>query len=253
MDQLLSKVTNLGYEILGIFFPGVVLILFAIFGWWCLGPMAEVWSQGFLPTAGIVQFSGFLSVLNERIQAGMLGFLLVAAYFCGHLLHWLSRRGEREAKVSGARRVLMSLIFRVPKPATDFHEGLERLFVEAKKFFELDPDAKWREYYPLAKSYLGMNLQTSLAPTFQTKYTLHRSLTIASAIWFWGSAFGIVLSLITMCAIGADAPKWIPLVGSLFASCILIWGFSDTYRYNWLLWGDTLIAEICMIQSSKKK
>lgn len=252
MDQLLAKLTNLSYEILGIFVPGVVLILFAIFGWWCMGPMAEFWSQGFLPTAELVAFSGFLSVLNEGVQTGMLFFLAIAAYFSGHLLHWLSRRGDRKDEVDGWQRLGLSLLFKVPKPATDFHDPLKPLFLEAKTFFGMTPEAGWREYYPVAKAYLAMSLQSSLAPTFQTKYTLHRSLTITAAVWFWGTVVGICLSWFAIYFFGAASPKWVPLVGSLLVSMTLIWGFSDSYRYNWLLWGDTLISEIFMLKHAPK-
>jgi hypothetical protein len=248
LDQLLAKLTNISYEVFGVFVPGVVLILFGIFGWWCLGPVAGFWSQGFLPTAELVAFSSFLNLLNEGVQVGMVFFVAIAAYFCGHLLHWLSRRGGREDKISDWKRVRTALIFRVSKPATNFHESLGSLFQEAKSLLGLMPDAEWREYYPIAKSYLALSLQSSLAPTYQTKYTLHRSITIAAVVWFWGTIVGILLSFIAIWLFNAASPKWIPLIGSLIASITLVWGFSGSYRYNWLLWGDTLISEVYMLK-----
>ncbi|MBV6843977.1 hypothetical protein KWH29_01195 [Xanthomonas campestris pv. paulliniae] len=251
MDQLIAKIGNLGYEILGIFFPGLVLILFSIFGWWSIGPMASVWSQGFLPEAQIKEISGFLSVLNESVQFGMLAFILTIAYFCGHALHWISRGGPRLDSPGPLKRLGLSLIFKVPKPKADYHSPLDPVFKDAKAALGFADDASWREYYPVAKSFLAKNLQSSLAPVFQNKYTLHRSLALAAVVWFWGGVVAMLISLLMVCLGGFPPPKWIPLGFSIPISASLVIGFSGSYSYNWLLWGDTLISEVYMYKKVK--
>jgi hypothetical protein len=253
MDQLLSKFTNLGYEILGIFVPGLVLMLFLLFGWWCLGPLAGMWTFNFLPQARIREASGLLSLLNSDIRAGLLIVLVVGAYFLGHLLHWIARRPKNPvAKPSWYRRVWLCLTFAIPKPEHSYEPKLQPLLDAAKPFLGLGPQAEWRQFYPLAKAYLSANLQTSLVSTYQNKYTLHRSLTAAAVVWFWLSILATAGALIEICFADSQ-PLWFPLLLSSPLSLLLVWGFSDSYRYNWKLWGDTLITEIFMIQRASGK
>lgn len=253
MDQLISKFTNLGYEVLGIFVPGFVLVLFLLFGWWCLGPLAATWTFGFLPQAQINAFSSLLELLNEEIRIGLLIGLLVAAYFLGHSLHWAARSPKQPVpKPASIKRVWLCLCFSIPKPEHSFEPKLAPLFEECKSFLGLGAAAEWRQYYPLAKCYLVANLQTSLVSTYQNKYTLHRSLTAAAVVWFWLS-FAAALGAVAQMYRGGPEPSWFPLLASLPLALLLVWGFSDSYRYNWKLWGDTLITEIYMLQKMAKK
>lgn len=253
MDQLLSKLTNLGYEVLGIFVPGLVLILFLFFGWWCLGPLAEIWTFNFLPQARIREASGLLSLLNSDIRAGLLIVLIVAAYFLGHLLHWIGRSPKKPVpKPKWYRRVWLCLTFRIPKPEHSYEPSLQPLLDDAKPFFGLSPAAEWRQFYPVAKSYLAANLQTSLVSTYQNKYTLHRSITAASVVWFWLSLVASIAAAFKVCAANSH-PIWFPLLSSMPISLLLIWGFSDSYRFHWKLWGDTIITEAYVLKRSSSK
>lgn len=178
--------------------------------------------------------------------------LLVAAYFLGHSLHWAARSPKKPVpKPASVRRVWLCLCFSIPKPEHSFEPKLTPLFEECKSFLGLGASAEWRQYYPLAKCYLVANLQTSLVSTYQNKYTLHRSLTAAAVVWFWLSLAAAVGALAQMCFSGPQ-PSWFPLLASLPLSLLLVWGFSDSYRYNWKLWGDTLITEIYMLQKTRK-
>ncbi|WP_313495494.1 hypothetical protein [Stenotrophomonas sp.] len=250
MESLFSKIGNLGYELLGIFLPGFIFIHFMVFWWWSIGPMAGIWSQEFIPQAQVVQISGFIEVLNEGVQVGVLLFLALASYFIGHALHWISRGGPKRGELNFWSRVGYSVIFRVPKPDRDYHAGLDGVFEEAKIHLGFGSDSVWREYYPIAKSYLAKNLQTSLSPVYQNKYTLHRSLALASSLWFWISVASILISVPMVVYFGCPAPKWIPLSLSVPAAIVLINGFSGSYYYNWLLWGDSLISEVVMLKRS---
>lgn len=247
MDQLLAKFTNLGYEILGIFVPGIVLILFLFFGWWCLGPLAEMWTFNFLPQATIREASGLLGILNEDIRTGLVVVLIIGAYFLGHLLHWIARSPKTPVpKPKWHRRIWLCLTFAIPKPEHSYEPKLQPLLDAAKPFLGLEVVAEWRQFYPLAKAYLAANLQTSLVSTYQNKYTLHRSLTAAAVVWFWLSVLASIRAFIEG-HFGAAQPLWFPLLSSIPVSLLLIWGFSDSYRYNWKLWGDTIITEMYVL------
>lgn len=250
MESLFSKIGNLGYELLGIFLPGLIFIHFLVFWWWSIGPMASVWSQEFIPQAQVVQISGFIEVLNEGVQVGVLLFLALASYFIGHALHWISRGGPKCGEMKFWSRVGYSAIFKVPKPNRDYHPGLDEVFKEAKLHLGFDNNASWREYYPIAKSYLAKNLQTSLSPVYQNKYTLHRSLALASSLWLWISVVSIFICLFMVFCAGYASPKWIPLLLSVPAAVMLMNGFAGSYYYNWLLWGDSLISEVVMLKRS---
>ena len=246
MDQFLARLNNFAYEILGIFVPGAILLLFLTITWWNFGSMSELWSLGVVPEARFEAASGLLGLLNADLRMGMLIALLVAAYFLGHLLHWSARKGRSVDAIGGGRRVLESLSFRIPKPKSSYDSKLEGVLNGVKSFLGLEPDAQWRQFYPIAKAYLAANLQTSLASTYQNKYTLHRSITAAAAIWFWLSIIGLAGGALTSWFL-AGSPRWVPLAFSAITSLVLVSGFSDSYRYNWKLWGDTLISECHMI------
>jgi len=251
MDQLLAKLTNLGYEVLGIFLPGAIFLLVLLFWWWAIGPLASPLLFGYFPVARLAEISDLLGLLNEEVRIGLLFGLLVAAYFSGHLLHWSSRSGTKYSSEPGAKvRVPECLNLQVPKLSYSFDPYLQPLFDEAKSYLKMDSAATWLQYYPVAKAFLAQNLQTSLGPTFQNKYTLHRSITGAAALWFhltWATCW----FAITWILFGhPESPKWIPLVLALPVSTLIVWGFSDSYLYNWKLWGNTLITEVYMM--SKK-
>ncbi|MDA5339070.1 hypothetical protein LRM36_11680 [Stenotrophomonas maltophilia] len=245
MDQLLAKLTNLGYEIWGIFIPGSVFLLFSIFTWWCAGPIAGAVTFGFLAPAEVKSVTGFIGLLNEEVKFGVLAGLTVAAYFSGHLLHWVGRSPKGEAvKYSTSARIWQCLRFSIPKSTVSYDPFLEDQIMECKDFLKMPRDSTWQQYYPVAKAFLAANLQSSLVATYQNKYTLHRSLTAAAVVWFWMSVLFLIASAIRVHYMPDLGPKWFPLTLSPAFAVLIVYGFSDSYQYNWKLFGNSLITEI---------
>lgn len=261
MDQILSKIANLGYEIWGIFVPGTVLLLFLTFTWWCSGPLIEVMTVGSLSIAEVKTVSGFFALLNREVKFGFIAALAVAAYFAGNLLHWVSRTPKAdkdrlpnvgEGSETGGDwklRVLNCLRLSIPK-SESYAPYLEAQLNEGKVFLQMPENARWEQFFPVAKAFLAAKLQTSLVSTYQNKYTLHRSLTAAAVVWFWSGVIveltALVVSYVT-CGAGVG-PRWFPLLFSQVTALVLIYGFSASYQYNWKLFGNTIITEIYMFK-----
>lgn len=245
MDQLLAKLTNLSYEIWGIFVPGLIALLFLVFTWWCAGPVIDVITFGFIAPAEVKSIKGFISLLNREIKFGFIAGLAVAAYFAGHLLHWISRSSKSTAQGKGSvSRVLSCLKLSIPKPDESYDAFLDAQLAEAKEFLKMPTESTWPQYYPVAKAYLAAQLQSSLVSTYQNKYTLHRSLTAAAVVWFWMGLAVLLLGGVFEVIGFTIEPKWFPSAVSPLAAVAIIYGFSDSYQYNWKLFGNTLITEI---------
>ena len=121
--------------------------------------------------------------------------LLAIWYFLGHILLWIARSGKADAAASKGpvRRVVLSLVLQIPKPANPFDPNLEPLYNSVRKRFTADgAELDWRQFYPVVKSYLSQRLTYSLVATYQNKYTFHRSVAIASAVLFWFSVLAPV-------------------------------------------------------------
>lgn len=248
MNELLGKLTNLGYEFFGIFVPGILTILLLLLWWTALGPLATVWTDGVVPeltTQAAHDIMISMDLLTATTGVGVLVPVIAACYFLGHLLHWLARSGPSDQRVAYAtyRRLLHSLVFAIPKPAASFNPKLQRLFDLAQKRFAGESmTLEWREFYPIAKSYLAQRLSNSLVSTYQNKYTLHRSIATAGAALFWLSFAALVGSFFA--SGGGElgySRVWLFLVGCL--GLLLTGGFSASYIYHWEMWGNTIVTE----------
>ncbi|ALS96055.1 hypothetical protein [Xanthomonas oryzae] len=243
MDQLLTKITNLSYEIWGIFVPGLIMLLFFLFTWWCAGAVAGIVTFGFVAPAEVKTVTGFIGLLNNEVKIGFIAGLAVAAYFAGHLLHWISSSPKDKSKKFGSiERVISCLRLSIPKSAVPYDDFLEKQLSESKEYLSMPAEATWPEFYPVAKAFLASRLQSSLVTTYQNKYTLHRSLTAAAVVWFWLNIIVLMIGA-CFCYFGIPAqPKWFPTIAAPFFAIALIYGFSDSYQYNWKLFGSTLIS-----------
>jgi len=245
LEQLLSKLSNLSYEILGILLPGLVALILLCLWLVGVGDLMPYATQDFIHRVSISNASKTLESLGIRTGVGLIGPTLIATYFLGHLLHWISRKtvpvGDDSIK-NDWKRTWYALRFKTMKPSYSYEASLSRLYDRLQLKFSTAGALEWAEFYPVAKSYLQRNLSTSLYPMYQNKYTLHRSVTAAAALVFWLCAATMVVGAVTIVAAGTG-PRFVPLGLLAYGSLILVWGFSDSFTYNWKLFGNTVITE----------
>jgi hypothetical protein len=262
MEQLVSKLTNLSYEIFGIFVPGFVFILFFMWSWWACDSLTPALTLGYLPSLHYANQPG--GVLNVDLRFGLVVFIAISSYFLGHLMFWLSRLGNAmelnvgnsptslEKIKRGLHRIGCCLVWQIPKSSVNYEPALDPLLHAGYRFLAF-PDAestqtskeKWRKFYPVAKCRLSQDLRNSLVSTYQNKYTLHRSLCVVAIFWFWCLLFvQIVAPYLSDSSHHIHvAPIWI----TILASIAIMWGFSGSFQYNWRMYGDTILTETFML------
>ncbi len=252
MEQLFNKLTSLSYELFGIFVPGFILSLFLVWWWWCVGDLSRVISFGYLPVIGMRGVSEGYGLVPDEIKLGLVVYVAVASYFLGHFINWVGRsRGVKESLAESKRVQMISnlgncLRFSVPKPRDSYYKNLDPLFTVVVERLGLPESAQiWGSFYPVAKCLVAQEVKYSLISTYQNKYTLHRSLTIASVIWFWLTLFVFFFGMIFSCHFHAE-PRWVPLAISALLSLMAALGFSESYRFNWLMFGNSVITETFM-------
>jgi hypothetical protein len=248
MSELLGKLTNLGYELFGIIVPGVLTILLSVLWWAALGPLPTIWTRGVIPELTRQTARDIMKSMDSLTAATGIGVavpLIAACYFAGHLLHWIARSGpsNQEAAYSPYRRLAYSLILAVPKPANSFNPKLQRLFDLAQQRFTANTTPlEWREFYPVAKSFLAQRVPNSLVSMYQNKYTLHRSIATAGAALFWLSLVAVVGATLTPVAEAlGHSYFWLGIL--LSVGVLLTWGFSGSYVYHWEMFGNTIVTE----------
>lgn len=244
MEQLLAKLTNLSYEVLGVLLPGIIFLMLLVFWWASLGGLAPFISDGFFPQLTSSNAAEIVESISVQTGIGIAAPAVLAAYFLGHLLHWIGRSGTTADAVvkNHLKRTLNSLIFAIPKPSRSFDESLDPLYQRLQSKFASGVTISWAQFFPIARTYLFRNLSHSMVVTYQNKYTLHRSITAASAATFWLCAAALAGGGLAAYTHG-EAPRWALLV-SLTAFClVLVWGYSDSYAYNWKLFGNTIVTE----------
>ena len=251
MEQLLAKLSNLSYELLGIILPGAItLILFVL---WLIGAgdLIPLLSHSFFPRLTLTSASATLESVGVRTGFGILGPAIVIAYFLGHLLNWISRSGKQDDSTvkSHLKRTWQSLIFSVPKHTDSFNPKLQPLLDLILPKFSLPAGSGWRQFYPVAKNYLARSSNNSLVGLYQNKYTLHRSLTAGAALVFWLALLSAIVGGCTGYALSVQ-PRWWALSFLAIGCVILTWGFSDSYAYNWEMFGNSIITETFSLLNS---
>jgi hypothetical protein len=246
MDTLLSKLTNLAYELFGVILPGVFALVSLGLLWAALGPVIEFWSVSLIPVLND-SLLGKIDALTGSAQVAAASCLVAALYLLGHALNWISRGVPEQpgSSDSSLRRTLLLLRLRFPKPQASFDASLTRLFDAAA--VKLSPDGvplSWREFYPVAKALISQNLKYSLVTTYQNKYTLHRTLAAVSVALFWASLLGLIGGFVTRSLVGDHMePNWLLLSVLLVASLGSVAGFYSSYLYTWRLFGDSIVTE----------
>lgn len=254
MDQLVAKITNLSYEIFGIFIPGFILLLFLVWWWWCVGEQASLLSVGYIPSLAVNGVSKGYTLIPNEIKLGFVVYLAVIAYFLGNLINWIGRIGKaKESDSSNSKKktledMINCMRFSIPKPRSSYNQNLETMLQRGCRFLELPIDSRnWLSFYPVAKSRVVQDLTVSLVSTYQNKYTLHRSLTVASVLLFWLCFFLSIFSLTIRLEDFESSPHWLPLAFTMIMSVFAVWGFSESYRFHWQNFGNSLITEIYML------
>ncbi|WP_426307224.1 hypothetical protein ACN9MJ_08750 [Acidovorax facilis] len=256
MDQLISKITNLGYEVFGIFLPGVIFSIFLVFFWIALGPVAPYLSSDFFPAITSKNASEIIESIGTRTGVGLAIPLIVFSYFLGHLLMWIGRTGKADKEIlrSPIRRTWASLKFRIPRPENSYDTDLEGMFISVgNKFFPKDEPLTWTKFYPVVKNYVHRHSTISLISLYQNKYTFHRSITIAAAALFWLCALTLIATVYATLQTTLPLPRWGILISLLTLSTTIAWGFSDSFAYNWKLFGNSIITESYTLIFEPKK
>jgi len=247
MDTLLSKLTNLAYELFGVILPGIFALVSIGLLWAALGPVVELWSASQIPALNASLLSR-IDTLDGTARVAAVSCLVVSLYLLGQALNWVSRGIPDQSGKSDSRlrRIFHLLRLRFPKPQASFDTSLTRLFDAAAA--KLSPDGApllWREFYPVAKALISQHVKYSLVATYQNKYTLHRTLAAVSVALFWASFLSAVGCLVTRALVGGDhmTPNWLLLVVLLVASLGAVAGFYSSYLYTWRLFGDSIVTE----------
>ena len=247
MDQIVAKLTNLGYEVFGIILPGIIAAIFLSMWWSALGPIAPFWTSGIVPQLQSDNASRIIESISMKTGIGIAFPLAVITYFLGHILLWIARSGKpSDTRLKNSfKRTLSSIFLQIPKPENSYDPKLQNLYDAVQEKFKSPnaPSLPWVQFYPVVKSFVIRNLSQSLITTYQNKYTLHRSITLAAAGLFWLCIVAGAASALSACVFGAPHPRWGFLAMLAIASTITAWGFSDSYAYNWKLFGNTVITE----------
>ena len=171
MDALIGKLTNLGYEFFGILLPGALAVLMwsllwiaaaDVVPWTTWGAVPELTLSEAMDSIGqAIEWSAFMSVL----------LMIALAYFVGHLLTWMARRGKRLKQVGFWDHLVGTLCFRPPKQEPSYDLRLKPAWKWAgKRLLGKKLDLSWSLFYPAAKTYLLQKRIPSLVTTYQNKY-----------------------------------------------------------------------------------
>lgn len=267
MDSLFAKLTNLGYEFFGILMPGFVASVFL--GLWvlALGSLVPVWTFDFVPELTIGMLKDLPDVSMHTTDILGIALLIMAWYFLGHFLKWISRSGGSSIDPESKWYKILGAFLRlhVPKPLLHYRESLSPHLIACARQLEADGVAfkgengtcDWNGFFPIAKTILNQNLKTSMIATYQNKYTLHRSISAAAKVLFWLTAASLLLALVTWWKSGENyLPNCLFLLTLTAGALFTVWGFAKSYLYNWTLFGDFIITEtytlLCVKQPTEK-
>lgn len=259
MNDFFAKLTNLSYEIFGVFLPGMVTNIFLFVLWASLGGFAPFLTSGAIPVFELDTVKLLIDSLNLASGIGA-GLPLIAIwYFLGHIILWIGRSGKpmegtrSKGTIFELKRLFLLLTFRIPKAKDSFNPKLENIFKLAKKKFEVDNnEIEWRQFYPIAKIFLSQRLSTSLVTTYQNKYTFHRSVVTICTVFFWITFFSLITARFFLSTPLESQPYWWALIVILISTLVFIWNFSSSYLFHWEMFGNTIITETYSILFSPK-
>jgi hypothetical protein len=80
MDELIAKLTNLGYEFFGVILPGIVTSIFGVLWWVALGAVVPFWSFGNVPQLGLRNWVEIVESLGLKTGLGLVVSARVQIY-----------------------------------------------------------------------------------------------------------------------------------------------------------------------------
>ncbi|MEW6312061.1 MAG: hypothetical protein AB1532_14110, partial [Pseudomonadota bacterium] len=197
MNELAGKITNFSYEVFGIIIPGAVITLFL--GIWLasLGNIPVILVSDDFPILTITSITDLINRTFTDKGFGILVPLFLSWYMLGHITQWFSRSSSTpsEERTTSTNRIVCALKLKPIRPSENYSKELESIFLEASKRLSTTGEPlPWSQFYPVAKNFIARHSTNSLLSTYQNKYTLHRSITIISALLFWLDLAGIFLT-----------------------------------------------------------
>lgn len=262
MNSFLAKLTNLSYEMFGIFLPGLFGIAL------CTGDLviALTVSGTYSPQEVLKAYS---TIVAEQLYS-MLAGLAITSYIMGHLLKWLSKNGlksvlpigggssEQKSNSQPAKKLKINkrwvrfllLLNERPLPPNESVEIVELVKLSWQRLASAlqlgDLKLSKRAFYLLAKTYIWDRDRKSLLATYQNKYTFHRSLATLFSVQVWISLI-VAASFYIFSSGGLTVPIFLSLAG---ISLILVRVFTTSFEYFWTLLGDIVCAELLVQLSS---
>lgn len=247
MSEFFNKLTTLSYEIFGVLLPGVIASICAIVVWASLGTFVPDLTLKTVPAYSLDNLAKTLDTLTGGRGIGAILVLGVFWYFMGFVLLWLSHSRKSRYykgidKPNWKERLGTALRMSMLKPEFSFSPALNQLFELASR--KLTPESvplTWRQFYPVARTFVLQNTKQTLITNYQQKYTLHRSITCAAVVLFWLEV--VIVLLFGLALHGLGSINWPLALVTIPCSAVVIVSFSEGYIDNWILWGDSVVTE----------
>jgi hypothetical protein len=253
VDSLLKVLTNLGYDLFGILLPGLVLVSLVL-GSAMLHGLAlsgfdsyEIIESYIIFVEKHIYFSLF-AIFFASYMAGNFLKLVSKINLLSPISFYLNKKKLRTDFLPIWIRFLFFLndssVIGNHRPAyNNLSAKMRKKLAESLRLESNDIGDGWSSFYFLGKSFVENRMGKSSLPTFQNKYTFHRSLASAFAIMFW-------VALVEAFVYKNDALLTSPSFAVAAAvSLLMVIHFSKSYEMYWKVFGDTLICEISVMQA----
>jgi len=233
MDALINWARNLSYDIIGIFLPGLFLTM---------GISIILYINDFVTIEEFIKTVGYLDKSTFKLIPIILVLFLI--YMLGVFLKALGEYSHIKIIYQNKKYG-----FSKDRLLENYSNESENLYSVAKEqlFKRLSlsiPDASWTDFYKTSKSYLLRNNKITNIVTYQNRYELHRSISLASLIIF----FIIIIQCLFTSSFSLH----------VFLICLMFFGTFDVMRKSfikyWRILGDLIIVDVIIeIESEKKK
>lgn len=250
MNELTTKLSSLGYEIVGTLLPGALASVCLSLWLAAIGPLLPEWSWGVLP---VVHLDGLLAQAEElsalTSSAKMAG-LLMAWYLLGYVLSWGSRTylAVSPDAIKARRTVIAAMRFKPLRSNCNYDETYALAYQRVCQALR-EPGAEsamqlpWPLFFQAVRPLIQQRIGSySLITTHQLKYTFYRSMTTLSAIVFWLSLTALGAGYL-LSTVSSGHPDYTALTVLTLVSACMTWGFAESFAYSWRMFGNTIVTE----------